>query len=1467
MSRESIAKKELDKAEYRYKMSDKYNETLEKALTKGVPITGSLKSLDEYYKLPKEVRERFDYKYFQKKYGDRIKVPHDVGNKFGTAVEAALDISKGKNLNTTLIGLIASETAGKALKIGLIMFKLSPQGFLTSLVIDIGIGIAGDKISEVVKNAYDRLMNNNNDLPEITPNGFLKVTMPDGTVYARPLSKELRLAHEIIGEPQGPISGGNKNDVLFGGSGNDTLQGGYGNDILIGGSGYDIYYANNGDIIKDSDGKGSVYFSGIKLTGGKYDKNKKVYVSSSNLTEYKITNQGLQVTQGNETIIIEGYNKNNNDLGIVLIEENEISITISDNEKSEGDTPNQSMHFSINVDGNMPSGEFVIININGKNYMIGTPSKENIKKYNLDKIEYQIGPIYTYTWDGNEEKEEDKKFEVSGNLVMNSDKIKVKGITSGNGTIIDDDKDDKQDPEDVDPIIIDLNKNRITSTKLNNTIYFDHDNNNFKEATSWIDKGDAFLALDKNSNGLIDNGNELFGNHTISNTRFKYTNNKATNGYEALKAYDLNDDNVIDSKDEIYDKLLLWKDSNQNAITDKGELIKLKDSGIVSIDLNYKNTYTGEKGNTIKQSSTITFEDGSTTIANDVWFKVNLDKTKQTSIDEMIKDTLINLNKRQDELIKENNNLNTNDLNDDESLQNILNSDEILKTYNDKLNTLFYIKSLPQVKAFGNLSSLQETMVNNPKLATMMNLYLLMDEKTKKENISDIIYEWAGVSSVDDSSMRGQVKEKDMIVYEKLSGKPFMWKGRYPDANSYLKPVIEEIVNKFIGYAYANIELNTTYKDLNLDLDTMHFKDNKLGYDFASLNEEILSLYNDKKYDKITSLVSLVQDATIYKPIYNKQLKQNIKNLSKDDKYLLALCLNTFIKGTNNNDNLIGNDEDNIIEGFKGDDFLQGRDGDDIYKFDKNFGKDTIFDIKGDNKIVFSNITPDDIFFKRDLANLIIYTKDMKNQITINGFFCLENEYGEGALSIEFDNGEIWDKKLIDLKTPMDGNDEINRFYLTNKDDEIYLKDGNDEVHAKKGDDVVYGGGGDDIIKGGYGKDKIFGENGNDTLYGDYDDDYIDGGSGNDNIYGGDGDDTLIGGLGDDTLQGGEGNDTYIFKKREFGNDTILNFKPNKDEKDTIEFTDLKQSDLELTREFKDNHITNNLIIKVKPTLSQKLNNIPTSSIKILNFFNDDNTVNDSYKIDLIKTKDNKSLTPNDILNIISKTTSSDDIIKLSSNDKEISSGLGNDIIEASINGSTINTGLGDDTLISGKGDDILKGGAGSDTYIYNKGKDIIIDDLGDNDKLILLNKDSNNTQFLKQNNDLILKFDENNQVVVKNHFLNIFGKHNQIEIFEFSNATLKADEIKFTDITNKPNINIEIGIGDININIDNNGIDLNLISDKTNQNNSFKSFDLSNNTINKVIQDLNSYNDDNGINLNFNSEFKNSDIMQIYNS
>ena len=751
-------------------------------------------------------------------------------SKFGSGVVGFITAG-GNVLISNVSGEDTVETViGLGVDVALTLMELTPAG----RVINIALTLTGFDPATKLKDIYRSLAYeseadyNNNKIAKLVgaksvtiEKNILKVTMPDGTVYARPLSASF-FPYGVT--PSGLLTGGNgyTNDVLFGGNKNDTLQGGNGSDLLIGGDGYDIYNAGTLDIIRDSDGKGRVFLSStnIQLTGGtQIEKGSKIYKGKDGV-KYEISGYNLII---NDNITIENFSNDN--LEIHLSEFDEINVSISGATVVEKD---QSMKFIVSLNKEPEVGKFVKVSVGKKTYKFMNFSETN---YTIDEgVENVFGAQaeYEHVWNDDTVKEEDEKFKVTANIVDKSDGLKASVIKNGNGTIIDDDKDDKQDPEDIDPIIIDLNKNGITSTKLNNTIYFDHDNNNFKEASSWIDKGDAFLALDKNNNGLIDNGNELFGNHTISNTRFKYTNNKATNGYEALKTYDLNGDNVIDSKDEIYDKLVLWKDSNQNAITDKGELIKLKDSGIVSIDLNYKNINTDEKGNTIKQSSTITFEDGTTTIANDVWFKVNLDKTKHISIDEMIKDTLINLNKRQDELIKEykeNNNLNTNDLNNDESLQNILNSDEILKTYNDKLNTLFYIKSLLQVKAFGNLSSLQEAMVNNPKLATMVNLYLLMDEKAKKENISDIVYEWAGVSSVDDSSMRGQVKEKDMIVYEKLSGKPFMWKGRDKNANRYVKPVIEEIFNNFKNYVYASIELQTTYSDINLDIDYMKFDD------------------------------------------------------------------------------------------------------------------------------------------------------------------------------------------------------------------------------------------------------------------------------------------------------------------------------------------------------------------------------------------------------------------------------------------------------------------------------------------------------------------------------------------------------------------------------------------------------------------------------------------------------------------
>ena len=710
MSRESVAKIELDKAEARLKNIDLYNEILEKALIKGIPITGSFKSLQEYSDLPKNVRDNFNLKYFQNKYGDKIKVPHDIASKFGTAVEAAIGLSKGKNLDSVAIGIVVSEAVGK---IGFMLCKTTPAGLVASIVISIVDEHFG--ITDKLKKAYDDLMNNNNDLPEITPNGFLRVTMPDGTVYMRPASEKLKSLYGITTEPSGMLSGGQKPDVLFGGANKDILIGHGGGDLLIGGVGVDDYFVNNGDIIDDSDKKGRIFDSATQkqYTGGTFDKKSGYYIGENGW--YKIEGNDLII---NNKITVKGFNKDNNDLGITLLEANDIAISIRGKTVlSEQGNGKHSEGYKIELNRSLEKNEWMIVKVlndSGEERYVfyGDVPKEYYDAL-FSKMVYSNN---TYlSWDGNTTANEDVNVAVGVSVYVHSNNINIKTITPLEVTIKDDDRDPKDDlPETYDPIVIDFNKNGITSTRLDNTVYFDHDNNGFKEATAWIEKDDGLLALDKNGNGKIDNGNELFGNHTISNTIYGYTDKKATNGYEALKAYDLNNDNVIDEKDEIFNKLKIWKDKNSNGITDDGELSSLTHNNIKSIDLNYKEIAMDENSNTVKQSSKVTLKDGSTLDANDVWFKVNLNKTKEEDI-----------------------------------------------------NIPLEIRSLPKVKAFGNLNSLQVAASGNEKLATMINLYLMLNPEDRKKHINDIVYEWAGVNDMDPNSRTTSIDSRMVNVYEK----------------------------------------------------------------------------------------------------------------------------------------------------------------------------------------------------------------------------------------------------------------------------------------------------------------------------------------------------------------------------------------------------------------------------------------------------------------------------------------------------------------------------------------------------------------------------------------------------------------------------------------------------------------------------------------------------------------------------
>jgi hypothetical protein len=138
------------------------------------------------------------------------------------------------------------------------------------------------------------------------------------------------------------------------------------------------------------------------------------------------------------------------------------------------------------------------------------------------------------------------------------------------------------------PIIIDVEGHGFRLTDVDGGVLFDIRGDGVKSQMAWTapGSGDAFLGLDRNGDGVINDGSELFGSFTPQ------PRSDHPNGFIALAQYDKrenggNGDGVIDKRDRIYDSLVLWIDDNHDGISQTGELHSLASLGVEAIDLRY----------------------------------------------------------------------------------------------------------------------------------------------------------------------------------------------------------------------------------------------------------------------------------------------------------------------------------------------------------------------------------------------------------------------------------------------------------------------------------------------------------------------------------------------------------------------------------------------------------------------------------------------------------------------------------------------------------------------------------------------------------------------------------------------------------------------------------------------------------------------------------------------------------------
>ncbi len=151
----------------------------------------------------------------------------------------------------------------------------------------------------------------------------------------------------------------------------------------------------------------------------------------------------------------------------------------------------------------------------------------------------------------------------------------------------------------ADPLVLDIAGDGIDLTRAGEGAVFDIDADGKPDQTAWVRGDDALLVLDRNENGKIDDGSELFGDQ-----------NGAAHGFVELAKHDNNKDGRINRLDPVFKALKLYQDINRNGKVENQELFSLQQLGIKALNLNFFQTNQKINGNSLILSGSFERENG-----------------------------------------------------------------------------------------------------------------------------------------------------------------------------------------------------------------------------------------------------------------------------------------------------------------------------------------------------------------------------------------------------------------------------------------------------------------------------------------------------------------------------------------------------------------------------------------------------------------------------------------------------------------------------------------------------------------------------------------------------------------------------------------------------------------------------------------------------------------------------------------